>query len=85
MLDVLKANESNSPIVLHGFSVGAYLWGEVLVHATVEKERYQKVMNRICGQIWDSSVDVTEIHIGVPKAVFPKNFVLQNALQQYIR
>lgn len=84
MLDVLKANESYSPLLIHGFSVGAYLWGEVLVHATLEKNKYQAVMNRICGQIWDSSVDVTEIHLGIPKAVFPKNLVLQNALQQYI-
>lgn len=56
----------------------------MLVTIAQEKERYKNVVDRICGQIFDSSVDVTEIHLGVPQSVFPRNKVLQSALQQYI-
>lgn len=85
VLNFLKVNDNYTPLLVHGFSVGAYLWGEILVRVSLEKEKYQCVLDKVCGQIWDSSVDVTEIHIGLPPAVFPGNKVLQNALQQYIR
>ncbi|GLV35266.1 lethal (2) k09913 [Carabus blaptoides fortunei] len=84
VLEFLSSNQNYSPLVIHGFSVGAYLWGEVLVTVAQEKERYMNVVDRICGQIWDSSVDVTEIQLGVPPSVFPRNKVMQSALQQYI-
>lgn len=84
VLEFLNSNENYNPLVVHTFSVGAYLWGEMLVTIAQEKERYKNVVDRICGQIFDSSVDVTEIHLGVPQSVFPRNKVLQSALQQYI-
>ncbi|CAH1174141.1 unnamed protein product [Phaedon cochleariae] len=85
--DVLKFLEVNSAypaLVLHGFSVGAYLWSEVMVHMAAEQQRYAGVLDRIVGQIWDSAADVTEIPKGLPVAVFPTNAVLQNALKQYV-
>lgn len=69
---------------MHGFSVGAYLWSEVLVRMAAEKSLYQPVIDRIVGQVFDSAADITELVIGVPVAVFPNNKVMQNALRSYL-
>ncbi|KAL1489579.1 hypothetical protein ABEB36_013531 [Hypothenemus hampei] len=84
ILKFLEKNPSYAPMILHGFSIGGYLWGEVMVQMALEKDRYQAVLDRIAGQIWDSAVDITEIHVGVPLAVFPKNKVMAKALEKYI-
>lgn len=77
-------NKSYAPLVVHGFSVGGYIWGEVLVKIAQEQERYKSIIERTAGQVWDSAADITEIPIGFPVAVFPKNPVLQKTLRQYI-
>ncbi|KAK9870206.1 hypothetical protein WA026_006289 [Henosepilachna vigintioctopunctata] len=85
--DILKfmdRNYLNNPCVLHGFSVGAYLWSEVMVQMAAEQDRYKPVIDKIVGQIWDSAADVTELSVGLPFAVFPRNIVMQKALTQYI-
>lgn len=85
--DLLKFLENNpmyNPLLLHGFSVGGYMWGECLVHMARDQERYSSILNRITGQIWDSAADITEIPVGVPKALFPTNQALQNALRHYM-
>lgn len=81
----LYINELFSPMVLHGFSVGGYLWGEVLVKFSQDLVKYQSVTGRICGQIFDSGVDVNDIPTGFPSAVFPNNPVLKSAFEKYIR
>lgn len=70
--------------MLHGFSVGGYLWGEVMVHMQRDLERYRNVLDRMQCQVWDSAVELSEIPIGVPKAVFPRNDTLQRALSNYL-
>lgn len=84
ILKFLEKNHTFSPLILHGFSVGGYVWGEVLVQMASELNRYQKVIDRIAGQIWDSAADITEIPVGVPTAVFPNNIVMQKALKKYM-
>ncbi|GJQ75038.1 hypothetical protein Trydic_g9657 [Trypoxylus dichotomus] len=84
ILKFLHVNESYSPLVIHGFSVGAYLWSEVLVRIAAERSVYQPVIDRIAGQVFDSAADITELVIGVPFAVFPSNKVMQNALRSYL-
>lgn len=49
-----------------------------------DRAKYQTVIDRIIGQVWDSAADITEIPIGVPKALFPRNPRLQNALKNYM-
>lgn len=71
-------------MILHGFSVGGYLWGECMVHMAREFDRYNHVLDMIQGQIWDSAVELSEIPIGVPKAMFPRNETLQRALKNYL-
>lgn len=84
LLNFMAANENEHPLVVHGFSVGGYMWGEVFVHVMKDKERYQPVMDRVVAQVWDSAADISEISIGVPAAVFPKNQIMQKTLRAYM-
>lgn len=85
VLRFLYLNECYQPLMLHGFSVGGYVWAETLVKMNEDLEKYRPVINRFVGQIWDSCADITEIPVGFPKAVFPKNPILQAATEKYIR
>lgn len=80
----MASNEQYKQMVLHGFSVGGYIWGECLAEMEKDRQRYQTVVDRIMGQIWDSAADISEIPIGVPKALFPRNPRLQTALRNYM-
>lgn len=77
-------NECYKQMILHGFSVGGYMWGECLAHMDKDRSKYQHVLDRIIGQVWDSAADITEIPVGVPKALFPRNPRLQTALRNYM-
>lgn len=80
----LQANTNYNRLFLHGFSVGGYLWGECLVHIDRDLGKYQNILDRTVGQLFDSAADVSEIHIGMPKAIFPKNPKMQSALSKYV-
>ncbi|KPI98262.1 PREDICTED: uncharacterized protein LOC106120768 [Papilio xuthus] len=84
LMRLLSANESEQPLVVHGFSVGGYLWGEVCAQVMSNKDLYQPVLDRVTAQVWDSAADITEITIGVPIAVFPKNKIMQKTLKAYM-
>ena len=71
--------------MLHGFSVGGYLWGEVLNLMEQDQKLYQPFIDRVAGQIWDSVVDFEGIPTGLPKAVFPRNLVLRAGFEKYMR
>lgn len=69
VIQFLHANTADTQLFLHGLSVGGYMWGECLVH--VERDsKYQSIVDRCVGQVWDSAADVTEIHIGIPKVSY---------------
>lgn len=84
LVNFLAINTAYNPLLLHGFSVGGYVWGECMVHMARDTQRYGTILDRICGQVWDSAADITEIPVGVPKAMFPKNYTMQNALKGYM-
>ncbi|XP_053616586.1 uncharacterized protein LOC128678800 [Plodia interpunctella] len=84
LMKFMQAN-SHSPLVVHGFSVGAYVWSEGLVFAMKDKHTYQPMLDRVVAQTWDSAADITEIPVGFPAAVFPNNKFLQNTFRAYIR
>ncbi|KAJ8728758.1 hypothetical protein PYW07_006454 [Mythimna separata] len=84
LLRFMEVNSQN-PLVLHGFSVGAYVWAELLVHAVNNKNRYQPVLDRVASQVWDSGADIHEIPVGFPSAVFPRNKFLQELFRSYIK
>ncbi|XP_012288161.1 uncharacterized protein LOC105703938 [Orussus abietinus] len=84
LLTFLHKNTNYQHVVLHGFSVGGYMWGEVLDLIHSDQKKYNHVIDRIAGQVWDSAVDVNELSIGTPRAVFPTNAMLQSVLQKYL-
>uniref|UniRef100_A0A1B6EEE2 Transmembrane protein 53 n=1 Tax=Clastoptera arizonana TaxID=38151 RepID=A0A1B6EEE2_9HEMI len=84
LLQFLHQNSICQPLYLHGFSVGAYLWSEVMVKMNRDFENYQPIINRIIGQVWDSAADVSEMEIGLPLAVFPHNKFCKAVLRKYI-
>lgn len=71
--------------MLHGFSVGGYLWGEALNVMSRDTNKYQPVIDQISGQIWDSVVDFEGIPVGMPKAIFPKNALIRQSMEAYIK
>lgn len=60
------------------------MWGEALDLMESDKEKYSGIADRIVGQVWDSIADVIQIPIGFPRAVFPKNIMLQSMLRKYL-
>lgn len=84
LIKFMAMNENEHPLVVHGFSVGGYMWGELCAHVMKNKELYMPVMDRVVAQVWDSAADISEITIGVPAAVFPKNQIMQKTLRAYM-
>ncbi|KAL4703353.1 hypothetical protein ACJJTC_013119 [Scirpophaga incertulas] len=50
----------------------------------LNKELYQPTLDRVVAQVWDSAADISELSIGVPAAVFPKNKIMQKTLRAYM-
>ncbi|CAG5053989.1 unnamed protein product [Parnassius apollo] len=76
--------ENGNKFVVHGFSVGGYVWSEGLVYAVNNKELYMPVLERVEAQVWDSVADITAVTVGVPSAIFPKNKFLRNAMNSFL-
>ncbi|XP_076370075.1 transmembrane protein 53-like [Tachypleus tridentatus] len=68
LLDFLEEQEQYQKIVVHGFSVGAYIFGEFL-RKLKEKRDYLSLVRRFKGQIFDSAVDYEGILKGFPRAI----------------
>lgn len=80
ILDFLENDRcKDRPILVHGFSVGGYLYGELLVKLQLMPERYAHVRSRMIGQIFDSPVDVEGIPTGFSQ-ILTKNRLLQSIL-----
>lgn len=84
LLTFLQENQDYQQIILHGFSVGGYMWGEVLTHIHSDREKYNNVIDRIIGHIWDSAADISEFVVGTPRAIFPHNPLFQSILEKYL-
>lgn len=69
VLDFLHANPSHTPMVIHGLSVGAYMFGEVMVKMKSDMEKHGPLLNRFVGQVWDSGVDLQGIPEGLPTSL----------------
>lgn len=72
--------KAQMPLLVHGFSVGAYVWGEALLMLGPDHPIYSKIQ----GQVWDSAADFATIAHGLSFAVFPENVLARNALKCYI-
>jgi hypothetical protein len=85
LLRFLDLNTERRQLLVHGFSVGGYVWGEMLGQVEQDRDRYTALLQRIVGLIWDSAADMQDIPMGLPTAVFPNNLILQNALRKYVK
>lgn len=85
LLTFLHHNENYAPIVIHGFSAGAYVWSETVVKILRAKSKYEWILNRIRAQTWDSVADITEMPNGISKTLFPNNKVLEATIRHFLR
>jgi len=84
ILSILMSSDHKEKLI-HGFSVGAYVFARMLRHMQEEPAgKYDDLMRSLKGQIWDSFTDVNGISIGVSKSVFMDSPVLQKGLQRYV-
>lgn len=83
ILKFLTNNGSYQQVLIHGFSVGGYIWGACLARLYGSPQS-ASVTERIKSQVWDSIVGMKEIPIGVSKTVFLTNDVMQKATEQFL-
>ena len=83
VIKFLANNDDYKQILVHGFSVGGYLWGEILGQMHKDMGTSQKILDRICGQVWDSAADITEIPAAI-STVVATNLQIQKALENYV-
>ena len=87
ILDQLTTEENkDKPIVIHGLSVGCYLYSHVMRKMESE-EKYKSVKGRICGQVIDSPVDAVGVPYGVSNATFDSAFLrsfMQRSIESYL-
>ncbi|KAK3586298.1 hypothetical protein CHS0354_002799 [Potamilus streckersoni] len=90
VLDLLE-QDSKTPrrsIMVHGFSVGGYVYGEMLVKLKNESDRYDAIQKGLRGQIFDSPVDFDGIPKGFSSALTKNHMVrgvMRNLLEGYLR
>lgn len=68
VLDYILSNNEYDRVILHAFSVGAYMMGEMFVKLR-DNDRYKSVVPRIQGVIVDSAVDFEGLPTGFPRSV----------------
>ncbi|KAL7645699.1 UNVERIFIED_CONTAM: hypothetical protein RMT77_002576 [Armadillidium vulgare] len=83
VLDFIHQNPHFYPMVVHGISVGAYVFTESMIKVKENMGIYGPVLKRFVGQIWDSPADVPQLPIGVSKA-FTDNKRIQKSMQKYL-
>lgn len=83
LLNYLVSNDHYHKIVIHAFSVGGYLLGELFQKMRQNTTVCKSVVDRMCGVVMDSAVDFEGIPTGFPRAV-SKNPLTIKVLEWYI-
>ena len=76
------------PLLAHSFSVGGYVYSEVLRSMLATEKNSSSITNRIIGQIYDSPVDYDNIPTGMSKVLLKNNMMqtgLRKTLEMYQR
>lgn len=81
---LVQGDQHQRSLLIHGFSVGGYVYGELLVKMRSQPDKYGGVADRIVGQIFDSAVDFNGIPVGMSKAI-TRNVLLQKSMETYLR
>lgn len=88
ILDLLSTELSNRPLMVHGFSVGGYVFGEFMLKLLQNPEKYANIPPRLQGLIFDSVVDMNGIPIGVSRAATQNRAyqkLIHSALDLYLK
>lgn len=83
---VQHEDRQHQPLMVHAFSIGGYVYTEVLLKVLQQLEtemQRQEFHQRIIGQVYDSVADVGEIPVGLSRAVTERP-VLQVCFQKCI-
>eukprot|EP00736_Rhodelphis_marinus_P000673 Rmarinus@m.14187 len=72
------------PILLHAFSIGAYMWGHVLKHMR-NNDDFNTLSNRVYAQVFDSPVNVDNIPVGMSSALFPNNAFVRGMMYHSLK
>ena len=80
VLDLVATEKTDRPLMVHGFSVGGYVFGEFLVKLLQNPDKYANIPPRLHGLIFDSVVDMNGIPIGVSRAA-TQNRAYQKMIQ----
>ncbi|XP_035520190.1 transmembrane protein 53 [Morone saxatilis] len=75
LLELLQSERFVSrPLLVHAFSIGGYTFSQLLVHVSQDTQKYQALIQRIKGQVFDSLVvgSLENMAIGLGKTVFPR-------------
>lgn len=68
--DFIHSGKINlQPLLIHGFSVGGYLYGETLFKFKNDEKNFETISKRLRGQIFDSAVDLEGLPRGTSRAV----------------
>ncbi|KAM9376077.1 transmembrane protein 53 [Pholidichthys leucotaenia] len=76
LLELLESEPFVSrPLLVHAFSIGRYSFGQMLVHISMNTQKYESPTKRIEGQIYDSLVagSMTHMATGLGKTVLPRS------------
>lgn len=89
LLSFLLTPELKSrPLMVHGFSVGGYMYGEYLLKLEKHEKMYADIRQRMVGQIFDSPVDFEGVPSGFAN-VLTKNRtgqkIIQSSLEAYLK
>nr|XP_046250219.1 transmembrane protein 53 [Scatophagus argus] len=75
LLELLQSERFVSrPLLVHAFSIGGFTFAQLLVHLSQDVQKYQELIQRIKGQVYDSLVvgSLETMAIGLGKTVFPQ-------------
>jgi len=84
--ELTSAENIHRPVIVHGFSVGGYLYSHVL-NLMEKLDKFSPVKSRIRGQVFDSPVDFHGIPYGISNAASENPFVrwlMKSSIESYL-
>jgi hypothetical protein len=88
LLNVLQdPSLARKPLMVHGFSVGGYMYGELLVKLEQNREQYKDIRSRLVGQVFDSPVDFEGVAPGFASVLVENKLaqkIIRITLESYL-
>lgn len=84
--ELTSAENNHRPVIVHGFSVGGYLYSHVL-NLMETSDKFSPVKDRIRGQVFDSPVDFAGIPYGISNATSENpvlRWLMRSSIESYL-